>query len=304
MTTTTLNHILVPTDFSETASQALRYASDLAVRLGARLTVVYCDPFLPPIDYAAVSGSWDEDSFAQLKARCEQQLAVDAALNIDPSVPYDVVVRVALPVEGILAQACQSDAALIVMGTHGRTGVRRLVIGSVTEDVTRGAEVPVLAIPPRSAVTSSIRVVVCPVIDRAHCVEALTLAAQLAPAEARFVVVRATPAEYLSQAEDDLRELREWIPSSLVARCELKLSGSRHVAEQISRLARNAHAELIVASEPAGPSSADVLHGTFAARLTQHSDCPVLTLNTPAPLTAARVTRQRKVVDTVWAGAA
>ena len=51
MIATTLKRILVPTDFSETASHALRYASDLARGLGASLTVVYSDLFAPPIDY-------------------------------------------------------------------------------------------------------------------------------------------------------------------------------------------------------------------------------------------------------------
>ncbi len=301
MTTTTVKHILVPTDFSETAGHALRYASDLAGRLGARLTVVYCDPYLPPIDYTAVTGSWDESSFAQLKARSEEQLAVDAKLNIDPSVPYDVVVRVALPLEGILAQARESGAGLIVMGTHGRTGVRRLVIGSVTEEVTRQAEVPVLAIPLRSPDTSSIRTAICPVIDNEHCLEALTLAAELVPAEARFIVIRATPANYLSQAEGDLRELREWLPVGLADRCELRLSGSRHVAEQISGLARNAHADLIVVSAPAERTATDVLHGTFGARLTHHSDCPVLTVHCPPTSVRTHVAANLERAGVVWA---
>src|ERR1700686_4476905 len=100
MIATKLNRILVPTDFSETATHAMRYASDLAVRLGASLTVVYADPFVPPVDYTASIGGWDEYSFVQLKARAEDQLRHDAKANIDPAVPYDAIVRVAPPLDG------------------------------------------------------------------------------------------------------------------------------------------------------------------------------------------------------------
>ena len=55
MTARKINRILVPTDFSETADQALRYASGLARALGAKLTIVYADPFVPPVDFTLPS---------------------------------------------------------------------------------------------------------------------------------------------------------------------------------------------------------------------------------------------------------
>lgn len=58
MPTAKLNRILVPTDFSETAGHALRHASDLARGLGASLTVLYSDPFVPSIDCTATVGGW------------------------------------------------------------------------------------------------------------------------------------------------------------------------------------------------------------------------------------------------------
>src|SRR3954451_5834812 len=72
MTTGKINRILVPTDFSETADQALRYASGLARALGAHLTLVYADPFIPPIDYTATIGGWDEFSFVNMQARARR----------------------------------------------------------------------------------------------------------------------------------------------------------------------------------------------------------------------------------------
>jgi nucleotide-binding universal stress UspA family protein len=236
-----------------------------------------------------------------MKARAEEQLQRDAETNIDPSVLYDTVVRVAAPLEGILAQARESGAGLIVMGTHGRTGFRRLIIGSVTEAVMRQAEVPVIAVPPRSATTSSIKTIVCPVIYNAQCLDALTFAAQIAPPDARFIVIRATPADDCIQSAHDLFELRAWVPEAIATRCELKTLGNEHVANQIEGFAKSAYADLIVAAEPAARTATDVLHGTFAARLVQHSECPVLTVSGPAALVASRVAQQEERTDGVWA---
>ena len=294
MTTTGLQCILVPTDFSETAGHALRYASDLARENGARLTVLYSDLFTPPIDYTAVIGGWDENSLPQMKARAEEQLQRDAEANIDPSVLFDTVVRIAAPLLGILSQAHESGAGLIVMGTHGRTGFRRLVIGSLAEAVMRQAEVPVITVPPRSETTSSIKTIVCPVIYNEQCRAALTFAAQIAPPDAQFIVIRATPAENLTDSADDLFELRAWVPEAIASRCKLRMLGNEHVADRIDGWAKNAHADLIVAAEPADRTAADVLHGTFAARLVQHSECPVLTVNMPTAKVATRVTEQEE----------
>ena len=119
--------ILVPTDFSESGTNALRYAPGLARHLGADLTVMYADTFLPPVDAMASVGGWDETSVEQLKARATEQLLSEAESSID-SVLYDAVVRLSTPVGGIIEQARESRAGLIVMGTHGRSGLRwRLV---------------------------------------------------------------------------------------------------------------------------------------------------------------------------------
>jgi nucleotide-binding universal stress UspA family protein len=294
MTHPGFDRILVPTDFSETAGHALRYASELARASGARLTVLYSDLFTPPIDYTAVIGGWNENALPQMKARAEEQLQRDAEANIDPSVLYDTAVRIAAPLDGILAQARESEAELIVMGTHGRTGFRRLVIGSVTESVMRQAKVPVLAVPPHGDATAAIKTIVCPVIYNEQCAAALTFAARIAPPDAQFIVLRASPAKDFTSSADDLFALRQWVPESIAGRCKLRMLGDERVANQIESLARSTHADLIVAAEPADRSAADVLHGTFAARLVQHSECPVLTVNGPAGKVASRVTREEE----------
>jgi len=287
MTARKIKRILVPSDFSETADHALRYAGGLARALGANLTIVYADPFVPPVDFAGTVGAWDEYSFVSLQARAQDQLRKAAEANVDPAVPYDITIRVDPPLDGILAEARASEADLIVMGTHGRSGFRRLIIGSVTEAVMRYASVPVIAVPAQAAGSSSMRTIVCPILDDTS-VGALTIAASIAPPDARFIVLRATAGDDVEAAADDLFALRSAMPEALAPRCELKLLDDEHAGNQIEGLARIAHADLIVAAEPAGRSASDLIRGTFAARLVQHSECPVLTINELAMRAAAR----------------
>lgn len=296
-----LERILVPTDFSETASHALRYASEMARALDASLTVLYADPFLPPIDYTATVGAWDDTTFQLVKARAEEQLQRDAEMNIDPAVPFDAIVRVASPVEGILAQARESGAGLIIMGTHGRTGFRRLIIGSVSEEVMRRSEVPVIAVPPHTVTAPPIRTIVCPVVYNAQCFDALTFAAQIAPPDARFIVIDAMLGDEAFDVDQALTELRTWVPDSIVGRCEIRKLEDVHLAGQTGGIARSAHADLIVATEPSDRTATDVLFGTFAERLLQRSDCPVLSVSGAAVLANSRVEEQERRTDVVWA---
>ena len=272
-------HGLTLFDLSETAIHAVRYASHLARRIGASLTVVYADPFLPPIDYTATVGGWDAFSFEGLKAAAEKQLQRDAEANIDPGVLYDTIVRVAPPLDGILAQARESGADLIVMGTHGRTGFRRLIIGSVTEAVMRKAEVPVIAVPPGGDSKPAMSTIICPAVDDLQCHDALMFAAAIAPAEAKFIIIRSTPA---NDVNDAFLALRAWVPESIAARCDLKLFGSGHLAGQIKGYAQKVEADMIVAAERTERAAVELLFGTFAERLIQHNDCPILTMNQQA----------------------
>lgn len=298
-TTLTPARILVPTDFSDSANHAMRYASGLARRIGARITVVYADPFIPPTDVTATMGGWDESSFDALKAQAGKDLEHDARTNIDPSVPYDTMVRVAAPLEGIMAAARESRADLIVMGTHGRTGFRRLIIGSVTEAAMRNAEVPVIAVPPGSDAKPDMNTIICPAIYTDQCRDALLFATAIVPPNAKIIIIRAASDDDAGETIDALFTLQMWVPESIAARCELKIFGHGRMAGQIEGFAQTVGADLIVAAEPVERSAADKLYGTFAARLLRHSDRPVLTMNHPAAKLAARVEEQERLADTV-----
>lgn len=138
--------ILVPTDFSAPSAQALRYGAALADRFGAHLLVIYADPFIPPIDFTiSAAGTFALPREVMIEG-AREQLQRFAEVNIPCSVPYDVRVVIDGAVDAIFTQASESGAELIIMGTHGRTGLRRLLVGSVTEAVMRLATVPVIVV--------------------------------------------------------------------------------------------------------------------------------------------------------------
>lgn len=275
--------ILVPIDFSDTAAHALRYASALAERSTAHLLVIYADPFVPPVDFTGAAGVQFAISRDQMVCDTTEELLRFAEENITPQVPYDTRVVVESPVKGILAQALEAGCNLIVMGTHGRTGVRRLVVGSVTETIMRASTVPVIAVNTLAAESGTVRRVLCPVTYDTACRNALRLAAALTDTPtAPLILFRIVNLGDAKEAGEEILKLREWIPAELVDRCEVKIVPAHAAADQVLAMANATAADLIALGAAPGHGVADAVLGTIADRVVQHSLCPVLTTNVAA----------------------
>lgn len=136
--------ILCPVDFSDPSRRALRYAAALAARVNASLTVLYVSD--PLLSTAAAAAGYDERKLASQSER-ELRRFVRGAIG-DPASPR-VAFSTALGEPHRLINRAVRDfgAGLIVMGTHGLRGARKLMLGSTTEKTLRDAAVPVLAIP-------------------------------------------------------------------------------------------------------------------------------------------------------------
>jgi nucleotide-binding universal stress UspA family protein len=272
--------ILVATDFSKTADEALHYASAIAERNGARLVVIYADELIPPLD--ETSASLAHATLDELVAAAHENLMAYVERNVSRYVPFIARVVVGSAVPAIVQQAKEWKADLVVMGTHGRTGFRRLVVGSVCESVLKAIDVPVIAVSNAAAKQSSpeIRKIVCSVEYSPECADALRIAAALAP-EARLVLIKADEGESTPQSSDRLLRLRRWLPPELVDRCELKLVGAL-TAEHLASFAAMIGADLIATGAPPAHGIGDLLRGTATDRIVQHSECPVLVVNAHA----------------------
>ena len=135
-------NILVPTDLHDHADRVLAYAAALAGPLGAKIHVVHA--FAPPLLGAEVPVALSEDTLDELTARDRGRLDELATRCIAPALLGSVLLELGDPRSVIGAAAQHVGADLIVMGTHGRRGLSRLVLGSVAESVARAASCPVL----------------------------------------------------------------------------------------------------------------------------------------------------------------
>jgi len=142
-----ITRILAPVDLSELSEKALQYAAELAEKLGAQLTVLYvvAEPaaVLPDMMMPVPVAAPDMD---ELMTSGKQTLAeLIAAKNLGRLNPVQDV-RLGEAGEEILAAAADTKADLVVIGTHGRSGLKHLFLGSVAEEVMRHAPCPVLTV--------------------------------------------------------------------------------------------------------------------------------------------------------------
>lgn len=141
---TNIQRILVPHDFSETAQRALCYAVDLAEKLGARVTIVHA--YEIPVWGFPEGPALTVDIAGRLEKAARNALDAVVSRAQRPNVEVTAVLRHGPAWSEIDAVAKETKADLVVMGTHGRRGVARALLGSVAEKVVRSAPCPVLTV--------------------------------------------------------------------------------------------------------------------------------------------------------------
>jgi nucleotide-binding universal stress UspA family protein len=143
-----IRHILAPTDFSEYSQMAVAYAFELAKVFGAKLSLLHViemppypvEGYVPPSTAAA----YVEDLERQANEEISRLLSDAHATNVEVA----RLVVMGTPSRKIIDAAEAEQVDLIVMATAGRTGLSRLVVGSVAERVVRTASCPVLTMRP------------------------------------------------------------------------------------------------------------------------------------------------------------
>jgi nucleotide-binding universal stress UspA family protein len=140
-----LRKILVPLDFSVCSKKALQYAVPLAKQFGASLALLHVVQEGYPVggEFATMDYTRCGKELCDLT---EKQLAVLAREELSPGVPAATLVRRGNPVQQIVDVARDLEIDLIILSTHGRTGLKHVFLGSTTENVVRGAPCPVLVV--------------------------------------------------------------------------------------------------------------------------------------------------------------
>jgi nucleotide-binding universal stress UspA family protein len=297
--------ILCPIDFSEASASALRYAAAVATHFATRL-IVLCveDPLVTEAVDLGTGVIWSADS---TKRQMEQFAAKTFGEESSTLTMVEYEVAVGKPAAEILRVSRERSCELIVMSTHGLTGMRKLFFGSTTERVLRETTKPVLVTPLQEPgiarledVKRLIRRIVVPVdLSRASLrqtqvargiAEALNLPLILVhvvePLKSRLAArlhVAGIEADRRSVAEDGLSELLTTIPRRLHPEA-LVVYGDP--AEELAKVVRDRQAGLVVmglhSSPPLGPRMGSVTYRMLCLS-------PALTLALPPQpdLTAA-----------------
>ena len=142
----TIKKILCPTDFSEPSLKGLNYAVDLAKTFRAKLIFVYVLPILPA-SAKDPNLHYEIPEYERMIHRdSDQQLKAIIAKRVPKNLKAQPIIGHGNPAHEIVRIAQEEKADLIVIATHGHTGLHHLVVGSVAEKVVRLAPCPVLAV--------------------------------------------------------------------------------------------------------------------------------------------------------------
>jgi nucleotide-binding universal stress UspA family protein len=277
--------ILCPTDFSEPATRALHYAKYLAACFDAGLMVLYADPFSPPPYFTAGQVEDLAKSIERVKGAAYEYLTRYVSEQIGGFSEVEMVVAENQTVPGILLAAEEKKVDLIVMGTHGRSGINRLMLGSVTEKILHETNRPVLTVREKKGAaelsSASIRQVLCPINYTEVALKALEHAVAISKCFGADLLVLHVIEPHLTGIEekDEHGRLCEWIPDDIRSRCSLKEIVRRgDAAEQIVEVVSSASCDMIVLGGQHKHFYDTTVLGTTTVRVTRHAPCPVLTV--------------------------
>jgi nucleotide-binding universal stress UspA family protein len=293
-----IHRVVCPVDFSDASRGALDHAAALARWYEARLVALHVVPLVPstltfpPAISAATLEPIPHELFHDELRRFVAPVA--------ELVPAETVVVSGDPARTILEQAQGTEADLLVLGTHGRSGFERLVLGSVAEKVLRSAACPVLTVPPAAAQAAPAsrppyRRILCPVDFSTTAERALRYAMSLAEeAKARITVLHVLEwfpeqeirehrhfdvPEYRRFLEEDARRrLAEAVPEEARTWCEpVERVGTGKAYREILRVAVEEGSDAIVMGVH-GRGAAHLFFGSTANHVVRQATCPVLTV--------------------------
>jgi nucleotide-binding universal stress UspA family protein len=145
-----IRSILLPTDFSDCGNYALRYAASLAQTFGASMIFVHViEPMAPAVGYSGISEPLPiADITEQLEDSAERELPKLAECEECAGLEVEEVITHGEAASEIVRVAKERNVDLIVVSSHGRTGLGRILFGSTAEAIVRHASCPVLVVKP------------------------------------------------------------------------------------------------------------------------------------------------------------
>lgn len=285
---TTIATVVCPVDRSPVSKHALALAVTLAKQHHARLKVF---EVLGSTAHEAAGGHPLFELHPEARTALEEELNWFAAPLLDHDVPTEISVREGRVVPEILAVANQSNAPAIVIGTHGRGGIERLILGSVTERVVRKAPCLVVAVPPVDHghdSTAGVRRVVVAVDFSDGSVNTTRVASLLAtPPTANLSLLHVLDWPFgettgpdavttlRESLEADARDQLDHVATTAAVRIAERVVRRGHPSREILQFARERQASLIVVGSSGAGAVGRAVLGTTAHRVLREAPCPV-----------------------------
>jgi len=291
-----VERIVCPVDFSEYSGRAYDYAYSLARHFGAKLFVEHVvQPLQAAYPYYAFPEATLQDTWSHISTDAEKGLQELVKAHSRNGLQAECVIRQGFPWESILSFAEEKAADLIVMGTHGRRGLDRLTMGSVTERVLRKARCPVLVVrkpghdfvEPDSAsdCVHLRRILLCTDFSD-HARHALTYAFSLAmeynaQLTLLHVLEESGNEQFLQESTAAaVRDLEQLVPADIPNWCTVKsLVRAGKPYQEIIQFIQEDQSDLVVLGVR-GRNALDLaLFGSTTYRVIQLGSCPVLAVH-------------------------
>lgn len=271
-----IKDILMATDFSPASQPALAYAVELARHFDAALHIVHVllpGEFEPPAD----------DTTAAIEPKpvesAEQHMGAFLSTTDFGKLRCDYLIRRGSSVWEELYRIIQDkDIGLVVLGTHGRGGIRKLLVGSVAEEVFRNAPCPVLTIGPSiaGAVPTRFRTIGFATDLSAESLEHLPFVTAFAEEYGANVVVIHAVAPVADAVTSALKQMRELIP----AQTNLEYAAEYgDPAEVVEKVAEEHQCDLMMLGAHLSADAEAHFSGAIAHRILLRLRCPVLTVH-------------------------
>jgi nucleotide-binding universal stress UspA family protein len=292
--------ILCPTDFSKFSFRAADYAVALARHYDGEVHFLHAIPaaLMHPDQYPYVGNPVPPDP--EIRKRALDRLDAFVALSRAEGVRARFSVEDGAPVSTILETAGKDRSSIICLGTHGREGFERLVLGSVAEKVLRKAACPVLTVSEsreeKTVKPAEFRNILCAVDFATLSLKAMEYSLSLAQESGgRLTLFNAlewfseepgwessiSVADYRVQMEEQVKtRLEEIVPKDVRDWCEVTTvvrSGKPY--RELLALAKELRAELIVMGVRGRNPLDLMLFGSTTQHVVRHAECPVLTIS-------------------------
>lgn len=295
----TIDNIMVARDFSAVSDRAVRHGLDLAARTGARLHLLHAE-VLHDVEKREEGYPSPGDGIEAYRDQLKKEGAASPEA-LDRVEVIEVVRRDVSPAPALLSYASEEDIDLITLGTHGRRGPSRILLGSVAEEVVRRADQPVLTIrgeeeKGRTPRPGSIDRILVPVDFSGHAREALLYADEWAQMyDAQIDVLHVVeddlhPAFYVGGVKsvyDVEPNLDDKVRTKLMSFVEEVLGTTgrveAHVAtgsapSSISDFVNETDIDLVALSTHGRTGLKRFFLGSVAEKVVRHVSCPVLTV--------------------------